>query len=90
MIGDLLAFTPSPPTNRTPSAPAADGVMPPPVAWPAGGTWADLTAVATGDLPTARAGHSLVAAGDRLYSFGGYTNWPGVSLVHCAGFIHRS
>ena len=63
---DLLAYTPGPPAAAGGQLPSA-GV----------GTWADLTGSAAGDLPAARAGHTMVSAGDRLYSFGGYTDWPG-------------
>ena len=42
------------------------------------GAWLDPAAAGGGGPPTpARAGQSLVAAGGKIYSFGGYTDWPG-------------
>ena len=44
----------------------------------AAGAWLNLSVSgAVGAPPQARAGHSLVAVGGLIYSFGGYTDWPG-------------
>ena len=44
---------------------------------PARAAWVDMTSLVRGAAPQARAGHALITAAGKLYSFGGYTNWPG-------------
>ena len=40
--------------------------------------WADLTAVATGDIPVPRAGHGFVEDGDLIYVHGGFSAETGL------------
>ena len=65
-----------------PQLPPAGGVLGDvhvydPAAGPAGAWLMPDAAAAGGPPPKTRAGLSLAAVGGVVYSFGGYTNWPG-------------